>query len=120
MRFSLTVDDNGRDRYVRSLRDPDELSSLFASIFWTYTDVRDAAASCRLGMETNQPGHEAFYISAPNILVDLPVEDLLAKYYPGDYPVAAHITGRASPIYCSKAERMLGWKAVYNWEGEKF
>ena len=93
---------------------------MFAGVFWTYVDVRDAATSCRLAMETNKPGHEAFYIAAPNILMNDPVEELLTKYYPGDYPVAVHIHGSASPVDCSKAERRLGWKAVYNWEGHNY
>jgi hypothetical protein len=68
-------------------------------------------------MEYNTPGHEAFYITAPNIYIDAPVEDLLARHFPGDYPVADHIKGDASPVDCSKAERLLGWKARYNWDG---
>ena len=117
LRFSMTIDDEVRARFVRSSDDRQDQSTNFAGVFWTYIDVRDAAASCRLALESNPPGHEAFYIAAPNILLDNPVEELLAKYYPGDYPVAAHIHGSTSPIDCSKAERMLGWKAVYNWEG---
>lgn len=68
-------------------------------------------------MEYNTPGHEAFYIAAPEILLDAPVEDLLAQYYPGDYAVAAQIHGNASPIDCRKADDLLGWKAKYNWKG---
>ena len=85
--------------------------------FWTYVDVRDVAASCRLSMDYNTPGHEAFYITAPNIYLKEPIEALLAKHYPGDYPVADHIKGDVSPVDCRKAERLLGWKARYNWDG---
>jgi nucleoside-diphosphate-sugar epimerase len=81
--------------------------------FWTYVDVRDAAISCRLSMEYDTPGHEAFYITAGNIFRDEPVEELLAKYFPGDYPVADHIKGKTSPVDCSKAERLLGWTPQY-------
>ena len=69
---------------------------------------------------TRYPGHEAFYITAPNIYIDRPVEDLLKKHFPGDYPVADHIKGDVSPVDCSKAERLLGWKPRYNWDGNEF
>ena len=119
LRFSLTVNDEVRGRFARFIQDQQDLQDLYAGVFWTYVDVRDAATACRLAMERNQPGHEAFFIAAPNIFLKVAVEELLAQYYPGDYPVAAHIQGRASPVDCKKAERLLGWKAVYNWEGEK-
>jgi nucleoside-diphosphate-sugar epimerase len=70
-------------------------------------------------MEYNRPGHEAFYICAPNIYLNQPVEELFAKYYPGDYSIADHIRGNISPVDCSKAERLLGWKPKYNWDGTK-
>ena len=120
LRFSLTIDEDVRERFVRSSQYQPDLDSDYAGVFWTYVDVRDAAASCRLAMERNKPGHEAFYIAAPKILPNSPVEELLSKYYPGDYPLASEIHGSASPIDCRKAERLLGWKAVYNWEGNRF
>lgn len=70
----------------------------YASVLWTHVDVRDAAAGCRLAMERNLQGHVAFYIAAPRILSEDPVEELLVRYFPGDCPVAAHIRGTASPI----------------------
>jgi nucleoside-diphosphate-sugar epimerase len=117
LRFTMTVDDDVRERFIKHYRLPDNQSKVLHGVFWTYVDLRDAARSCRLAVEYDKPGHEAFYIAAPNILLDAPVEELLSQYYPGDYPVAEHVRGSASPIDCSKAERFLGWKAKYNWEG---
>jgi len=117
LRFTMTVNDDIRERFIKHYRTQENQSNVLYGVFWTYIDVRDAAFSCRLAMEFNTPSHEAFYIAAPEILLDAPVEELLAQYYPGDYAVAAHIRGSASPIDCSKAERLLGWKAKYNWEG---
>jgi nucleoside-diphosphate-sugar epimerase len=118
LRFTAVIDQPLRDRFIQ--RQQQEDAEHFSGAFWTYVDVRDAALSCRLSMEYNQPGHEAFYITAPNIYLHQPVEDLLRKYYPGDYPIADHIRGDASPVDCSKAERLLGWKARYNWDGNPF
>jgi nucleoside-diphosphate-sugar epimerase len=115
LRFTAVIEDEGHQRLRKYLENPAEDS--FSGAFWTYVDVRDAALSCRLSMEYDTPGHEAFYITAPNIFRKEPIEDLLRMHYPGDYPVADHIRGDASPVDCSKAERLLGWKARYNWDG---
>ena len=115
LRFTLVVDDPVRE-FLAERRDA-PAGENFLGAFATYVDVRDTAASCRLAMEYNTPGHEAFYICAPNIYLNQPVEDLFATYYPGDYPIADHIRGNISPVDCRKAERLLGWKPKYNWDG---
>lgn len=115
LRFTMVVDDALREMLIRRQDEPSAWG--FMGAFATYVDVRDTAASCRLAMAYNTPGHEAFYICAPNIYLKQPVEQLLAEHYPGDYPVADHIRGSISPVDCSKAERLLGWKPKYNWDG---
>ena len=119
LRFGLVVDEATRNDFLRPTSQRANLNDALASIFWTYTEVRDVASSCRLALESGLVGHEAFFINAPQILVDTPIEELLAQYYPGDYPVAAHIRGSACPVECGKAERLLGWKANYHWEGHE-
>lgn len=115
LRFTAVIDDDWRVSFIQRQQEAD--AGRFSGAFWTYVDVRDAALSCRLSMEYDQPGHEAFYITAPNIYLNEPVEELLKQHYPGDYPVADHIRGQVSPVDCSKAERLLGWKARYGWDG---
>lgn len=115
LRFTTVLDDSSR-AYIERARQQDVGESL-SGAFWTFVDVRDAALACRLSMAYNTPGHEAFYISAPHIYHEATVESLLAANYPGDYPVADHIRGHVSPVDCSKAERLLGWQAHYNWDG---
>ena len=87
--------------------------------FWSWVDVRDAARACRLAVENSRPGHEAFYIAAPEIRLDIPIEDLLARHFPGDYPVAPELRGTLSPVDCSKARRLLGWEARWNLDGSE-
>ena len=65
-----------------------------------------------------RPGHEAFLINAPRIYRSEDIRDLLTEHFPGDYPIAEHIRGAASPVDSGKAQRMLGWAARYNWDGE--
>ena len=117
LRFTLVVDDVAR-QWIKPARDsPPESDATFGA-FWTYVDVRDAAAACRLALEYAPPGHEAFFINAPTIYRREDIRDLLAEQYPGDYPIAEHIRGAASPVDPAMAERLLGWSARYNWNGD--
>jgi nucleoside-diphosphate-sugar epimerase len=115
MRFTTVLDEPGREG-IAAAREAEDGGG-FHGAFWTYVDVRDAATSCRLALEYSEPGHEAFYITAPTTYVREPVEELLERHYPGDYPVADHIRGDVSPVDCAKAERLLGWRARYGWDG---
>jgi len=115
LRFTWVVGESQREVAKQLNVDSDNYDPIGA--FWTYVDVRDAAWSCRLSMEHNTAGHEAFYISAPNIYHKKPIQELLEICYPGEYPIDASYTGDRSVVDCSKAERMLGWQARYNWDG---
>ncbi len=119
LRFTWVVDQTMREMLLKR-REDGTAGAIHTGAFWTYIDVRDVASACRMSMEYNTPGHEAFYITAPVIHTKEPVEELLAQHFPGDYPVAPHIKGDASPIDCGKAERLLGWKARYHWDGSLF
>ena len=116
MRFTWVKGDEGTPFAQRQR----EHGAEFSGSFWTYVDVRDAAAACRLAMEYDKPGHEAYYICAPNSFTVEPIEELMRQHYPGDYPFAEHIRGDKSIVDCSKAERLLGWKPRYNWDGTEF
>ena len=116
LRFTAVLDDQAQS-WLRPARESSPDDGATHGAFWTYVDVRDAAAACRLAMENEEPGHEAFLICAPDIWRPENVEDLLARYFPGDYPIAEHIRASMSPVDCSKAERILGWAARYSWDG---
>ncbi len=49
---------------------------------WSYIDVRDAARACRLALEANFSGHQAFNICAPNTIMDTPTAELAERYLP--------------------------------------
>ena len=117
LRFTAVFDSESLD-WVRKLREQtDDIG--YGGAFWTYVDVRDVATACRLAMEYSLAGHEAFYITAPNIYRKEPVTELLARFFPGVYPVAKAIVGDASPVDCRKANQILGWHARYNWDGSE-
>lgn len=117
LRFTFVVDEGEREWIKPARENPPDKEATFGA-FWTFVDVRDAAAACRLALEHAPPGHEAFFINAPHIYRSEDIRNLLAEHYPGEYPIAEHIRGAASPVEPSKAQRLLGWTARYNWDGE--
>lgn len=117
LRFTLVVDEDERD-WIRPARENPPDSAATHGAFWTFVDVRDAASACRLALEYDQPGHESFLINAPQIYRPDDIRDLMARHFPGDYPIDDALRGNASPVDCSKVERLLGWRARYNWDGE--
>src|SRR5262249_11757764 len=55
---------------------------------WTYVDVRDAAAACRLAFERDFAGHQAFNICAPTSFMTAPTDELIARYLPNVHSTA--------------------------------
>ena len=116
LRFTFVVDEEAWTWLPAAREQPTDDISTYGA-FWTFVDVRDAATACRLALEYAQPGNEAFYICAPIIYRKEDIRDLMAKHFPGDYPIGDAVRGAASPVDVKKAERLLGWKARYNWDG---
>lgn len=116
LRFTFVVDEEAWAWLPAAREQPTDDASTYGA-FWTFVDARDAAAACRLALEYKQPGHEAFYICAPIIYRREDIRELMAKRFPGDYPIGDALRGTVSPVDVSKAERLLGWKARYNWDG---
>jgi UDP-glucose 4-epimerase len=82
---------------------------------WGYTDVRDAARACRLALEADFRGHEAFFIiAADTARTDTPSLELARRFFP-DVPVTGDLSGHASFFSSHRAERLLGWKHEHSW-----
>jgi nucleoside-diphosphate-sugar epimerase len=82
----------------------------WAGPLWTYIDVRDAALACRLAVESDFSGHEAFNICAPKTIMTQPTADLAKEYFP-DVKLRAPGEGNWSGYSCQKAGDMLGFTA---------
>ena len=80
---------------------------------WTYVDVRDASTACRLALECDLPGHEAFNVCAPATFMSVPTDGLIKKYVPGVTRVARSEATNWAGYATSKAERLLGFKACH-------
>lgn len=78
---------------------------------WSYVDVRDAAVACRLTLQADFQGHEAFNICAPTTIMDERTDELVRRYL----PKVKRVTPGPEPNWCGydaqKAETVLSFKA---------
>lgn len=75
---------------------------------WGYTRHDAAARACLLGVTAEMHGHEAFYVVAPDTMMDVPSVELCAEHYP-QVPIRGELPGNRGLFDCSKAEKILGW-----------
>jgi nucleoside-diphosphate-sugar epimerase len=103
MRFHAVVDD--RSVAARLFGEP---TQQFAKNLWAYTRFDAAADACLLSLDADFRGHEAFYIVAPDTVLDPPTLEVAAKFFP-EVPIRGDLGGHRSFFSSAKAERMLGW-----------
>jgi UDP-glucose 4-epimerase len=83
---------------------------------WPYTDVLDLAEAVRLGAESDLPGHEAFYIAAPDTIGGVDLHASWRTANPGSATQLRPVPRPdASGIDSGKARRLLGWQATRSW-----
>ena len=82
--------------------------------FFAYTDRRDAAKACRLSIENDWDGHEAFFISSSDTTSNIPSSKLVEKVYPG-VKLKKQLLENESLINISKAKGIMNWKPDYSW-----
>jgi nucleoside-diphosphate-sugar epimerase len=82
---------------------------------WGYVDARDVAQSCRLGLEVDVSGAEAFIVAAADTVMERPSAELMAEVYP-DVPLRA-VSGTNTLLSIEKARRVLGYEPVHSWRG---
>jgi nucleoside-diphosphate-sugar epimerase len=76
-----------------------------------YIDARDAARACRLALEADYGGRQAFNICAPSTIMDMPTRELIARYLPGVTDLRGRLDNRVSGYSVVKAKTMLGFEA---------
>jgi nucleoside-diphosphate-sugar epimerase len=87
-----------------------------ASGFWAYIDARDAAAACRLALETEFTGHEVIIVAAPRSSMKEPTKELIEKHLSPLIKTKPGLTGNWSGVDSSKAQQFLGFEAKQHWE----
>jgi UDP-glucose 4-epimerase len=85
-----------------------------AKELWGYLDLRDAARACRMALEADWEGHEAFFLTAADTILDLPTEEAIRRTYPG-VPLRRELPGFTAAFDTSKAERLFGWRPQFSW-----
>ena len=82
---------------------------------WGYVDARDVAQACRLALEADIKGVEAFIIAAADTVMQRESRDLMSEVYP-DVPLR-EVEGRETLLSIDKARRMLGYDPKHSWRG---
>jgi len=78
---------------------------------WSYIDARDAARACRLALEADFRGHEAFNICAPTTIINIPTRELAERYVPQAGALRGDRQGNWSGYDGNKAAGTLGFNA---------
>ena len=82
---------------------------------WAYVDARDVGRSCRLALEADTTGFEAFYIAAADSFMKTPTRALVERFFPEVSRFQEGWGGYDSALSCAKAKRMLGYEPLYSW-----
>lgn len=83
---------------------------------WPYVDATDVAGAIRLAVESDLPGHEAFFIAAPDTTGGVDLHAAWRAANPGAATELRPVSRPdASGIDSAKAQRLLGWQAVRGW-----
>ena len=114
LRFHALLDpDEQREAQRLAIADPTD-DRVRPKSFWGWTDRGDAARACRLALEAEWTGHEAFFINADETALMIETREAIERLYPG-VPLRAPLDGFASAIDNSKAERLFGWRHETQW-----
>jgi len=85
---------------------------------WSYIDVRDAAASCRLAVEADVDGAASFVIAAADTVMTRPSADLLQEVFPG-VPVKREVGTFESLFSGDRAREGLGFEPEHSWRDDR-
>jgi nucleoside-diphosphate-sugar epimerase len=90
-------------------------ASLIGAGLWSYTDVYDLADAIVLAVESGLPGHEVFYIAAPDNAGGHDFAAKLREHYGDRIELRPLSRTDSSGISCDKAHRLLGWTPKRSW-----
>jgi len=113
LRFSNVMEPLDYARFPEWQSDP----SIRSWNAWSYVDARDVAQACRLALEVDLTGADAFIIAAADTVMERPSRDLVAATFP-DTEIR-HLDGdRATLLSIEKARRILGYQPQHSWRTE--
>jgi nucleoside-diphosphate-sugar epimerase len=85
---------------------------------WSWVDSRDVAQACRLAIEADVPGAEAFTVAAADTLMRRPSRELMVEAFP-NVPVSPDLGTFDTLLSIDKARRILGYAPQHSWR-ERF
>jgi nucleoside-diphosphate-sugar epimerase len=83
---------------------------------WSWVDSRDVAQACRLALEAEVGGADAFTVAAADTLMATPSRELVAAHFPG-VPLRGEIGAHETLLGIGKARRVLGYAPRHTWRG---
>jgi nucleoside-diphosphate-sugar epimerase len=110
LRFSNIMEPHDYERFPGFQDDPAKRKWNL----WSYVDARDVAQSCRLGLEADLRGAEAFIIAAADTVMDRPNKDLMSEAFPG-VPLKEGTGETDTLLSIDKARRLLGYEPTHSW-----
>jgi nucleoside-diphosphate-sugar epimerase len=81
---------------------------------WGYIDARDAAQSCRLGLEADIQGAEAYIIAASDTVMKRPNRELMAEVFPNSR-LRDGVGDNETLLSIDKARKQLGYAPKFSW-----
>jgi nucleoside-diphosphate-sugar epimerase len=81
---------------------------------WGYIDERDAAMACRLALDADVTGSDAFIIAAADTVMTRPSAELMREVFPG-VPLRAEVAGNDTLLSIGRARRVLGFEPQHSW-----
>jgi nucleoside-diphosphate-sugar epimerase len=85
---------------------------------WSYIDIRDAAAACRLALEAPVEGAPSFVIAAADTVMNRPSTELLQEAFP-DVPVKREFGEFESLLSSERAREALGFEPQHSWRDDR-
>jgi len=110
LRFSNIMEPHDYERFPTFWDDP----RLRSWNLWGYVDARDVAQSCRLGLEADVSGAEAFIVAAADTVMNRPSAELLAEVFPG-VELRDGVDEFGTLLSIENARRVLGYEPRVSW-----
>jgi nucleoside-diphosphate-sugar epimerase len=85
---------------------------------WGYVDARDVAQSCRLSLEADLQGAEAFIIASADTVMERSNHELMEEVFPG-VPLRDGTGDHDTLLSVEKAKLMLGYEPGRWWRQQK-
>ena len=110
LRFSNVMEPHDYERFPGFWQD----AQLRRWNLWGYVDARDVAQSCRLALDVDLSGADAFIITAADTVMNRPSADLMAEVYP-DVELRDGVGEFGTLLSIAKARRLLGYEPAFSW-----